>query len=204
MKNILVGLSTFAFGILFVYLFQVKEIKSRNSIEPAQIKKSYKPISDLRKTLKDSESADKNKTEAFKPFFDSFEESEGFDGWFITDNFKGMKEVWAISIDIERANEKAEKLVWSSMIRTKTESDSLNEDDYFHSISITADKSRLSFKTNRIRGIEYKFEGEFSSKFYKFEEGEKVLKGTLQKFIKGKKVAEFTSDFKFYEPHCLH
>jgi hypothetical protein len=201
MKNILVGLSTFAIGVLFSYSFYFVNIsdsrldeKVKIAVEDETYICSFAPNNEIYE----------NKAEPFKPFFDSFEESEGFDGWFIADNFKGMKEVWAISIDRERANEKTEKLVWSSTIRTKTESDSLNEDDYFHSISITADKSRLSFKTNRIRGIEYKFEGEFSSKFYKFEEGEKVLKGTLQKFIKGKKVAEFTSDFKFYEPHCLH
>jgi hypothetical protein len=201
MKKILVGLSTFAVGVLFSYSFYFVNVSDSRLDEKVQIAGedetyicSFAPNKEIYE----------NKAEPFKPFFDSFEESEGFDGWFIADNFKGMKEVWAISIDREWANEKTEKLVWSSMIRTKTERDSLNEDDYFHSISITADKSRLSFTTNRIRGIEYKFKGEFSSKFYKFEEGKKALKGTLQKFIKGKKVAEFTSDFKFYEPHCLH
>ncbi len=36
------------------------------------------------------------------------------------------------------------------------------------------------------------------------KEGEELLRGTLQKFVKGDKVAEVSGDFAYYEPHCWH
>jgi hypothetical protein len=201
MKKILVSLSAFAIGVFAFNLLYFSKVSTSELFQ--QIQPVDEDVVYICSMTGDEEGSNE-KVESFIPFFDSFDDDEGFDGWFIAANFKGMKEVWAISLDREWANEKTEKLVWSSTIRTKTEKDSLNEDDYFHSISIKTDKSRLSFATNKIRGIEYKFEGEFSNSFYKFEEGKKALKGTLQKIVNGKKVAEFTADFKFYEPKCLH
>jgi hypothetical protein len=204
MKKIFVALFAFIFSVTTVYFLQSKNIETVNKVESAKTKIFYEPISDLRETIRNANVEGENKTEGFKPFFDSFDDAEGFDGWFITKNLKGMNEVWAIDLSREWANEKNEKLVWNAAVRTENEKDSLNEDDYFHSVSITANKSHLNFTTNKIRGIQYRFDGEFAEKFYQFGEGDKVLKGTLQKFVKGKKVAEFTSDFAYYEPKCLH
>jgi hypothetical protein len=204
MKKILVGLLAFTFGVAAVYFLKNKKFETVNSIEPAKTTLFRKPISDLRETIKKSQNENENKTETFKPFFDSFEENEGFNGWFIADKFKGMKEVWAILLDRDSENSQTEELKWSAMILTVNKDDSANDDDDFHSIQIKTNGRNLSFTTNKIRGIEYKFAGEFNNSFYKFEEGKKVLKGKLQKFVKGKKIAEFTADFKFYEPHCLH
>ncbi len=97
-------------------------------------------------------------------------------------------------------NSKSEKLVWSAHVATDFDTD----DAGFHSVRIKAESNRLSFRTNKFRDIEYKFKGEFFKNGKDFAEAEKVLKGTLEKFVKGKKVAESTSDFSYFEPHCLH
>jgi hypothetical protein len=78
------------------------------------------------------------------------------------------------------------------------------ESDDFHSISIKTDNNRLSFKTNKVKNIEYKFEGVFFKGKKVGKDGEKVLKGTLRKFVKGKQVAAIKADFKYYEPRCWH
>ncbi len=79
-----------------------------------------------------------------------------------------------------------------------------NDDDDFHSVWIKTENNRLSFKTNKIRGIEYKFDGKFFKNGKEFSNDEKVLKGTLQKIVKGKQVAKFTADFAYREPVCFH
>ncbi len=199
MKNILVGLSTFAVGVLFSYSFYFVNVSDSRLDEKVQIAGedetyicSFVPNNEIYE----------NKT--FKPFFDSFDTNEYYYGWFIADKFKGMKEVWAISLDRDSENPQTEEFKWSAMILTVNKDDSVNDDDDFHAIQIKTNGRNISFTTNKIRGIKYKFTGEFGNEFYNFEEGKKALKGTLQKFVNGKKVAEFTSDFKFYEPHCLH
>jgi hypothetical protein len=201
MKKFLVGLSTFAVGVLFSYSFYFLNVSDSRLDEKVQTAGedetyicSFVPNNEIHE----------NKTETFKPFFDSFDETEGFNGWFIADKFKGMKEVWAISLGRDSENPQTEELKWSAMILTVNKDDSVNDDDDFHSIQIKTNGRKLSFTTNKVRGIEYKFAGEFGNDFYKFDESKKVLKGILQKFVNGKKVAEFVSDFKYYEPHCLH
>jgi hypothetical protein len=205
MKKILVSLLTFTIGIFASFFFNFEESVPTENFIPVQ------PISQQTSELNQNyfslteQTIQTNVENSFKPFFDSFDKDESYSGWFIAENFKGMKEVWAISLDRDWENEKNEKLIWSANIRTSdTQEYSTNPDYYFHSVKINTEKSKFSFKTNKIRGIEYKFYGEFHKTFYQFNEGEKVLKGTLQKFVKGKKVAEFTADFAYYEPKCTH
>ncbi|MDQ4122963.1 MAG: hypothetical protein M3209_16115 [Acidobacteriota bacterium] len=79
-----------------------------------------------------------------------------------------------------------------------------NEDDDFRSISIKTANNRLRFKTNKVKNIEYKFDGVFFKGRKAGKDGEKILKGTLRKFVKGKQVAAIKADFEYYEPQCFH
>lgn len=127
-----------------------------------------------------------------------FKTEEFYSGWYSVDNFKGMKEVWTILLSRDFENDDNQKLVWSAIVLTN------NENDDFHSILININNNQLSFKTNKIRGVEYKFEGEFfKSRKLGFED-EELLRGTFQKLIKGKKVAEIKADFAYNEPKCWH
>jgi hypothetical protein len=211
MKKIFVGLFAFTLGITAVYFLKNKKVEPVNNIESAKIALFRKPISDLRETIKNSKNEDENRTEGFKPFFDSFAKSEyvndeyqGFSGWFIPDEFKEMKEVWTLLLSRDSENSKNGKMIWKAMLLTSHKNGSPKDNGNFFSTYIMAEKNRLKFRTNKIEGVEYKFHGKFFKDGKDFGEEEKVLKGTLQKFVKGKKVAEFTSDFKFYEPKCWH
>lgn len=149
--------------------------------------------------LDSSPKIDKNS----KSFFDAFNEDEGYYGWFIPDEFKGMKEVWTILLSRNPENSKSGKFAWSVAILTQTPDGTPNEDGN-DSIRIKTQGSHLSFRTNKVRGVEYRFKGEFFKSGNQFTKAENVLKGTLQKFYKGRKIAEFTDNFAYYEPQCWH
>ena len=193
MKKILVALITFTLGLFSFYLLGFKQVTVLKTT-PVQYETP----------IVQSDFLPKIKVEKSEPFFSSFEKDEGYDGWLIADNFKGMKEVWTIMLYRDSENSKSEKLGWSAIILTQDADYNAKDDDDFHSVWIKTENNWLSFRTNKYHGIEYKFEGEFFKNGKSAEEDEKVLKGTLQKFVKGKKVAEFTSDFAYYEPHCFH
>jgi len=131
-----------------------------------------------------------------QPDLSEIEEEGG--GWYQVDDFKGMREVWTMLLTRDYENEKNGKLNWLAMILTD------KEDDDFHSISIKTNNNRLSFKTNKVKNIEYKFDGVFFKGKKVGKDGEKVLRGTLRKFVKGKQVAAIKADFKYYEPRCWH
>lgn len=72
----------------------------------------------------------------------------------------------------------------------------------FTSVSIT--EKHLKFSTAKIDGVNYDFNGEFLGKgdFSSLAQTESIfLKGTLRKFINGKKVMEVSTSFKHY-PGC--
>jgi len=135
--------------------------------------------------------------------FDSAKNGDGFDGWFVVDEFRGMSEVWAVLLTSDYTDE-ADTRKWTAMMMTSLPDGSLNERDDFSAKAITADGRRLSFTTKTSRGIHYTFEGEFIKPGRHFEQEEKVLRGTLTKYRKDKMVARFTSDFAYAEPHCIH
>lgn len=203
MKKVLVALLTFTVGIVAFNLVKTKQVSNsvNSTVQQKAVIVSEHQI----------ENIPNKKTEILKPFFDSFEtdeyiphEYQGYSGWFIADDFKGMKEVWTILLRIDNENFKKEKLVWSAMILTQHSDYSANDMDNFQSVSIKTENNRLSFRTNRIRSIEYRFNGEFLKSGKNFSEDEKVLNGTLEKIVKGKTVAKFTTDFAYNEPHCFH
>lgn len=203
MKKLLVALLTFTFGVLAFNLLKTSQMSA-----PTTCISEQKAVGI---SLLQIENVPTKKVENQKPFFDSFTSNEydngefqGFWGWFIADDFAGMQEVWTILLSRDSENSKSEQLVWSAMILTQHADYSPNDDDDFHSVWMKTENNHLSFRTNKIRGIEYKFDGEFLKNGKNFSADEKVLKGTLQKIVKGKRIAKFTAEFAYHEPHCFH
>ena len=199
MKKFLVALITFTVGIIAFNLLETKQVSLPVKLAPQQtaVEISGLPIPD----------SSTEKIEHLQPFFDSFEENDyrgEYGGWFIADDFKGMKEVWTILLTRSSENSKSEKLVWSATILTENADGDTNDDDVFQSIWIKTKNDRLSFKSKKIRGIEYRFDGEFFKNGKEFLSDEKVLKGTLRKIFKGRETAKFTATFAYREPVCFH
>jgi len=137
-----------------------------------------------------------DKTEPIKPV--EVETEEFFNGWYSVDDFKGMKDVWTMQLSRDYENGDNRKVLWSAAILTE------NENNIAHSSFVSIENNRLSFKTNKVKNIEYKFDGVFFKGKKQGKDGEKILKGTLRKFAKGKQVAAIKADFKYYEPRCWH
>ena len=209
MKKILTALLTFVIGTVVFYLFNAKKEPPSQNFAPVQEIVEI-PQSQNLKLL--SQKNPPKKVENLKPFFDSFGkevydekgEYQGYSGWFMTDDFTGMPEVWTILLDRSDENLKNEKHVWSAMILTLNPDYTSNDEDNFHTVQIKTEGNFLSFRTRKVRGIEYRFEGRFFKDGKDFEQNEDVLRGTLRKFVKGKEVAKFTADFGYAEPHCFH
>lgn len=211
MKKILIALTTFTVGVLTFNLLTTKQVSTpvTFTIEKKAVKTSKnKTETILTERIENPKPSEK--IENLKAFFDSFtandydrNQYQSYGGWFIADDFRGMKEVWTILLTRDDVNSE-EKLLWSAMILTQHADGSPNDDDNFQSVWIKTENNRLSFRTNKIRGIEYKFDGKFFKNGKEFSEDEKVLKGTLRKIVKGREVAKFTANFAYHEPVCFH
>ncbi len=130
-------------------------------------------------------------------------ESQNFSGWYALDKYKGMSEVSRISLwkDYADNEETGEKPVSYAGVFTSFED--YGDQGFVESIWAEVNGNNVRFRTNKIKGIEYRFKGVFfKNKMPKIEE--KTLSGTLQKFVKGKKVAEVSGDFAYHEPVCWH
>lgn len=127
-------------------------------------------------------------------------------GWYTLENYKGMKEVNMISLwrDYEESDigTKNEKLVSGGGVFTSFEEH--GDQGFVESAWAEVDDKKARFRTNKIKGIEYRFEGVFYNNKTSGKNGEKVLRGTLKKFVKGKKIAEVSGDFAYSEPQCWH
>lgn len=121
-------------------------------------------------------------------------------GWYQLENYKAIKDVHLISLHSEWVGENNEKIVTSATIFGGKEFG----DELFESVSAKIDHEKVKFRTKKIKGVSYRFEGTFFKNKTSGEDGEKVLRGTLQKYIKDKKVAEVSGDFSYYEPRCWH
>lgn len=71
-------------------------------------------------------------------------------------------------------------------------------------VQVKFENNKLEFKTKNLKGSIYQFEGTFFTDKLIGEENRKVMRGTLRKFVKGKKVAEIKADFAYSTPYCLH
>lgn len=213
MKKTLAALVTFTIGVLAFNFWKIESAVTIMNLSPERKIVETAPVQAKLFQIDDApvEKKEVEKSESLKSFFDSFKAAEydeweyqGYSGWFIADDFTGMPEVWTILLRRDDENSKKGKLVWSAMILTQNADGSPNDDDNFRSVSIKTKGSNLSFKTKKIHGIEYKFDGKFFKNGKSFSNEEKVLKGTLQKFVRGKKTAELTADFAYHEPVCFH
>ncbi len=203
MKKLSAALITFIVGTA---AFSLLEMKSVCDLKPAPDQRAAE-VSKTPVVLISYENVPDKKDKIRKPFFDSFgndEKNSFYDSWFMPEDFdfKGMPEVWTILLD--RDYLEGGESNWSAMVLTTKPNGEPNDDDNFESVQIITEGSHLSFKTKKIRGIEYQFDGNFLRNGTDFSEDEKVLRGTMRKIVRGKKVAEFTADFAYAEPHCYH
>jgi hypothetical protein len=136
----------------------------------------------------------------FVPFFESFPRDEGYWGWFVVDNLDGMPEVWAIQLSRDWMDAEDDQLSWYVYIRTSDRNFDARTD--YVSARVVTEQDRLSFVTENIRGVHYEFDGRFMYGGSSFTNGEKVLRGSLQKLVNGKVAARFTSTFAYTEPYC--
>ena len=69
---------------------------------------------------------------------------------------------------------------------------------------VTATERHFNFITFKVKGLQDKFDGKFLKPAFKewFDDGEVVLKGTLQRFHYGKKVSEAATNFTFDSEVC--
>ncbi len=209
MKKLLASILTFTIGITAFDLLKSKQVPTPKIYASKQ---KAVEVSDIQTETIPTKNAPTEKVKNLKPFFDSFGKEnfddggsyQGYGGWFIADDFRGMPEVWTILLTRSDENSKDGELVWSAMILTEDAEGNSNDEDNFQSIRIKTEKNRLSFITNKIRGIEYKFDGKFFKNGKDFYDDEKVLKGTLRKIIKGKERARFSAEFAYREPRCFH
>ena len=196
MKKILIALLTFSLGVSASNLLSLEKTPISPTVAPIQKSVEILQVQTFDFSVQ--------KTENSKPFFNSFNDDEGYGGWLIADKFEGIREVWTILLSRDSENSSVDKLVWSAIVLTINADGESNDDDNFQSVWIKTEGNRLSFRTNKIRGIEYRFSGEFFKTGKDFTDDEKVLKGTLQKIVRGKEVAKFTADFAYAEPVCFH
>lgn len=126
-------------------------------------------------------------------------EKDDFNGWYALDNApKNMKEVTMIALSKDNYDEP------KSYGGVFTTFENYGDQGHFGSAFALINGDEASFRTEKINGIEYEFEGKFFKEKMPKKEGEKVLRGTLRKFVNGKKVAQVTGNFGYYEPHCWH
>jgi hypothetical protein len=85
-----------------------------------------------------------------------------------------------------------------------TEYENYGDQGFVESAWAEINSEKAKFRTKKINGFEYRFEGTFFKNKTSGKNGEKVLRGTLQKFKKGKKIAQTNGDFAYYEPQCWH
>lgn len=132
-------------------------------------------------------------------------ERQDFDGWYTPENNKKMPEVNTIKLSgsyIDSDGNLPDEMDLYAGIYTELSDDV--DKGFAEAVWTKFNGNKVKFKTKKLKGIVYRFEGNFFKNKTSGAEGEKILRGTLQKFVKGKKVAEISGDFEFNQPYCLH
>lgn len=201
MKKSLLGLSVasaaFAFGVLIVNIFLPKQdfiaLKESEKIESVVTGQNIPEIAfeDL------SGSAEVEESEPI-------DNSQEVNAWYSINTYRKMPEVAMIKFYLtyydDNGKRSKEPLLYSGVYTNLT--DDVYE-SYAEGIQTKLTGNRLQFRTKKLKGIEYHFDGVFFKNKMTGEQEEKVLHGTLRKFVKGKKVAEVSGDFAYGEPYCL-
>lgn len=203
MKKSLLGLSValaaLAFGVLSVNIFLVEEetisgyvIEELFFLEPKKENSSPSEVVELNQM---------QETEDIEPT-----KPEYFSGWYSLEGYgEKMPEVQMISLSGEfsdKQGNQTKNMVGSAGVFTTFEN--YGDQGFVEDSWAKTDGKTFQFKTKKIKGIEYKFDGYFLKKPDLVKEDEKVLRGTLEKYIKGKKIAQIKGDFAYSEPQCWH
>lgn len=127
-------------------------------------------------------------------------ENDSFHGWyFLREDVKTMPEVEMIEIyKIPANSHSSKKTVVSSGIFTGFLEYGYH--GYVKALWTKIEDNKVEFKTKKIKGIEYSFKGFFFKNKTSGKYGEEMLRGTLKKYIKGKKIAEVSGDFAYSAP----
>jgi hypothetical protein len=126
-------------------------------------------------------------------------------GWYSLNTYETMPEVNTILLSGDNFDDHGragEKMNIYAGIYTELSKDI--DKGFAEAVWTKFDGNKVSFKTKKLKGIIYRFEGTFFKNKTSGENGEEILRGTLQKFVKGRKVAEASGDFAYSEPYCLH
>ncbi|MEQ1645347.1 MAG: hypothetical protein ABL959_17995 [Pyrinomonadaceae bacterium] len=126
-----------------------------------------------------------------------------FDAWYTLDDIPKMPEVMLISVS-RVADEEGRTIAGESSGAVFTTLESYGNEGVFSSSELIVDLNHVRFRTERRKGISYKFEGTFVYDRPTGEQGEELLLGTLEKFKNGKRVAVVNGNFAYAEPHCWH
>jgi prolyl oligopeptidase PreP (S9A serine peptidase family) len=173
--GLLVAVTTFFFGIL---------IQSLSQPNPVFVIEESVPIQNFI-SPRDSVSRDEIKIET-----NSGKEFSILEGDYYLDRDSH------ISLYLVSMNDN-ERLIVSGAVGDEKnfyEIDTLNQ-NYLDPIN-----KKIQFKTNKVKGIWYEFEGNFIKSDY--NEGEKVLSGKLRKLKKGKLIKKIEGSYTFYYHVC--
>ena len=125
-------------------------------------------------------------------------------GWYSLDDHGKMPEVSMILLSGDNLDEEGnptKKMDLYSGIYTTLSNDI--DEGFANEAWSKIEGNKVKFKTKKLKGIIYSFQGTFFKNKTSGENGEALLRGTLRKYIKGKKVAEISGDFVYHEPYCL-
>jgi hypothetical protein len=190
--GLLIALIAFFCGILTVGIFRIEEIPMPNPLFEKEV---------INTSL--SKTPPINETEDVEVVEDAT--TQNINAWYSLDDYKKMPEVEMIKLWVSYFYEDGiltKNPDINAGIYTRLSEDI--DEGFAEAIWTKIGDNRISFKTKKLKGIEYRFEGNFFKNKAMGKYEEKLLRGTLQKFLKGKKVAEVSGDFAYSEPYCLH
>ncbi len=102
-----------------------------------------------------------------------------------------------IQIDLEARKKRDGYIAWGKVVY---------QSEVYSFATVSVNKNRWTFKTKKVNGIEFRFDGRFlkhgNFRQETYDQGDASrVEGTLQKLINGKKVAEVKSPLRVY-PGC--
>lgn len=134
-----------------------------------------------------------------RKFFDSFAPEETFSGWLIPYGFGADRAAWAILLTRNGRDTPSNPYGWHAVVTRWKGGSEPKSGDEFHAVSLTTNGDQIAFKTNKVRGIQYKFSGEFLWPGHSFEAYENVLRGTMSMGGKGE-YGMLVGNFAYIEP----
>lgn len=133
-----------------------------------------------------------------RKFFDSFAPGETFAGWLVPYGFGGG-EFGVILLTRNGPDTPGHPNGWHAIVTRWKSGTELKLGDEFHAVSLTTNGDQIAFKTNRVRGVQFEFSGEFLWPGHSFEDHENVLRGTMSMGGKGE-YGMLVGNFEYIEP----